>query len=106
MSELETDKAKVDNLSFELHHTQEENKSVHDRLFKAEADLQDITTKLDKIPLPIRAHFTGESLEPKPEPETPKSETTKDVPINERTSTTNVDWKPTVEMKPVQQIGR
>lgn len=35
----------------------------------ANAGYVEVTTKLDKIPLPIRAHFTGESLEPpKPEP--------------------------------------
>lgn len=70
-----------------------------ERANKAESAIHENQYRLDKIPLAIRSHFTGET-ESKPEPQTPKPETAKDVNITEGQST---GWTPSVEMKPVQE---
>jgi chromosome segregation ATPase len=74
---------------------------------RAHSELGECRTKLDKIPLPIRSHFTGESIEP----QTPKPETAKDVAITENAKpsgtaqeSSGTEWKPSgPEMKPVQE---
>jgi chromosome segregation ATPase len=72
----------------------------------AHHDAIEAQTKLEKIPFAIRSHFTGE-VEAKPEPQTPKSETAKDVPITEGNATEKpAPWTPPVEMKPVQEESK
>lgn len=68
---------------------------------EAERNLKEVSTKLDKIPLPIRAHFTGESLETtKPEPQkVDTSEHGERYPDPSKPR----PWAPPVEMKPVQE---